>query len=166
VLYTAVFRSYVDGLIRRGYAMEFFPEGGRSRTGRLLPPKTGMLAMVADRLCVSACARSALVPVFIGYDKVMEVTVLQGTERRRQVRRSRRKAAQGDQVLTSPTARSTSLRRTDHPEDGRRRRPPGWREQLPPEGEERPEGFTAWVRQLAWEHMRASCRRGWPGPVA
>ncbi|MGH8462301.1 MAG: 1-acyl-sn-glycerol-3-phosphate acyltransferase, partial [Stenotrophobium sp.] len=47
-IYTAVFRAYVDSLIQRGYPIEFFPEGGRSRTGRLLAPKTGLLSMVVE----------------------------------------------------------------------------------------------------------------------
>src|SRR3546814_3919493 len=38
-IYSAVFRAYVAALIRRGYAIEFFPAAGSSRTGRLLQPK-------------------------------------------------------------------------------------------------------------------------------
>jgi glycerol-3-phosphate O-acyltransferase len=44
-LYSAVFSEYVASLIERGVSIEYFIEGGRSRTGRLLKPKAGMLAM-------------------------------------------------------------------------------------------------------------------------
>ena len=44
-LYTAVFKEYLHTLITRSYSIAFFPEGGRSRSGRLLSPRTGMLAM-------------------------------------------------------------------------------------------------------------------------
>lgn len=72
-LYTAVFRAYVDALIGRGQPMKFYPEGGRSRTGRLLPPKTGMLAMVVQSCLRHSERPAAIVPVYIGYDRVMEV---------------------------------------------------------------------------------------------
>ncbi|RJS92896.1 glycerol-3-phosphate 1-O-acyltransferase PlsB [Salinisphaera sp. Q1T1-3] len=73
-LYTAVFRAYVETLVARGQPMKFYPEGGRSRTGRLLAPKTGMLQMtIASALATSQDAPVSIVPVYIGYDRVMEV---------------------------------------------------------------------------------------------
>lgn len=72
-LYTAVFRAYVDALIGHGRPIKFYPEGGRSRTGRLLPPKTGMLAMVVQSFLRHADKPAAVVPVYIGYDRVMEI---------------------------------------------------------------------------------------------
>ncbi|WP_348767664.1 glycerol-3-phosphate 1-O-acyltransferase PlsB [uncultured Salinisphaera sp.] len=72
-LYTAVFRAYVDALIQRGQPMKFYPEGGRSRTGRLLSPKTGMLSMAVTSALGGKGAPAAIVPVYIGYDRVMEV---------------------------------------------------------------------------------------------
>lgn len=72
-LYTAVFRAYIDVLIGRGRPLKFYLEGGRSRTGRLLAPKTGLLAMAVDSAQTQRERPVALVPVFIGYDRVMEV---------------------------------------------------------------------------------------------
>ncbi len=72
-LYTEVFRAYVDVLLRRGYSMKFYPEGGRSRTGRLMRPKTGMLSMVVQSYIREQHRPVSLVPIFIGYDKVLEV---------------------------------------------------------------------------------------------
>ena len=86
-LYTAVFRSYCDVLVQRGYSIQFFPEGGRSRTGRLLPPKTGMLGMLTQTCIRNPGKPVALVPVYVGYDKVMEVASyfgeLQGSSKKR-----------------------------------------------------------------------------------
>lgn len=72
-LYTAVFRAYVEVLVARGQPMKFYPEAGRSRTGRLLEPKTGMLSMAVASALSSRGASVAVVPVYIGYDRVMEV---------------------------------------------------------------------------------------------
>ncbi|MGB1581345.1 MAG: glycerol-3-phosphate 1-O-acyltransferase PlsB, partial [Nevskiales bacterium] len=73
-LYTEMFRAYVDLLLNRGYSMKFYPEGGRSRTGRLLRPKTGMLSMVVQSYIRERTRPVSLVPIFIGYDKVLEVS--------------------------------------------------------------------------------------------
>jgi glycerol-3-phosphate O-acyltransferase len=72
-LYTAVVEEYMHYLLTEGYPLSFFPEGGRSRSGRLLPLKTGMLAMVVKSFLRNSERPIAFVPVYLGYDKVMEV---------------------------------------------------------------------------------------------
>ena len=71
-LYSAVFSEYMAQLVSNGYSLEYFIEGGRSRTGRLLPPKGGTLAMTL-RAYLRSPTRPVLVqPVYIGYEKLME----------------------------------------------------------------------------------------------
>ena len=53
--------------------MKFYPEGGRSRTGRVLAPMTGMLGMAVASALSGKSGPVAIVPVYIGYDRVMEV---------------------------------------------------------------------------------------------
>ncbi|OCG59418.1 glycerol-3-phosphate 1-O-acyltransferase PlsB [Gilliamella sp. GillExp13] len=72
-LYTAVFREYLAELFIRGYSVEYFIEGGRSRTGRLLDPKTGMLMMTIQTLLRGDSRPITVVPVYIGYEHVLEV---------------------------------------------------------------------------------------------
>jgi len=73
-LYSAVFREYLSQLFRKGYAVKYYSEGGRSRTGRLLQPKTGMLAMTVQALLRGIDRPVTLVPVYLGYEHVMEVS--------------------------------------------------------------------------------------------
>lgn len=72
-LYSTVFREYLAELFHRGYAVEFFIEGGRSRTGRLLAPKTGMVSMTLQALQQDATRPISVVPVYVGYEHVLEV---------------------------------------------------------------------------------------------
>ncbi|MCJ8318265.1 MAG: glycerol-3-phosphate 1-O-acyltransferase PlsB [Colwellia sp.] len=72
-LYSTIFREYLGLLFERGYSVKYYSEGGRSRTGRLLPPKTGMLAMTIQSLLRGIDRPLTLVPVYIGYEHVMEV---------------------------------------------------------------------------------------------
>ncbi|GGB41593.1 glycerol-3-phosphate acyltransferase [Oceanisphaera marina] len=72
-LYACVFREYLNLLFRRGYAVEYFAEGGRSRTGRLLPAKPGMLSMTLDAAMQHNERPITLIPVYLGYEHVMEV---------------------------------------------------------------------------------------------
>jgi glycerol-3-phosphate O-acyltransferase len=71
-LYKAVFRSYLRFLIREGYTQEFFIEGGRSRTGKILTPKLGMLAAIVDAFAQGVRRDLFLVPVSIHYGRVVE----------------------------------------------------------------------------------------------
>ncbi len=73
-LYSTIFREYLSELFTKGYSVEYFTEGGRSRTGRLLPAKTGMLAMTIQAMLRKQTRPVTLVPVYIGYEHVMEVT--------------------------------------------------------------------------------------------
>ena len=72
-LYSTVFREYLSQLFARGYAVEYFTEGGRSRTGRLLQPKTGMIAMTLQAQLRGIKRPLTFVPVYLGYEHVMEV---------------------------------------------------------------------------------------------
>ena len=71
-LYAAVFNEYVHRLISRGHPLEYFIEGGRSRTGRMLTPRPGMLAMTLRSFARDPRREVAFVPVYVGYEKVLE----------------------------------------------------------------------------------------------
>ena len=74
-LYGLVFRTYVRKLLREQYNVEFFIEGGRSRTGKLLAPKLGLLGMIVEAALDDDGAharRAQVVPISIGYEKVIE----------------------------------------------------------------------------------------------
>ena len=71
-LYTAVFNEYLHTLFSKGFPVEYFVEGGRSRTGRMLQPKTGMLAITLRSFLRSNRLPVVFVPVYIGYERVLE----------------------------------------------------------------------------------------------
>jgi glycerol-3-phosphate O-acyltransferase len=71
-LYSAVFSEYVAQLVAGGFSIEYFIEGGRSRTGRLLQPKGGMLAMTIRAYLRQPTRPVLFQPVYIGYEKLME----------------------------------------------------------------------------------------------
>ncbi len=72
VLYSAVFSEYVSQLFARGVSLEYFIEGGRSRTGRLLRPQAGMLAMTLKSFLYESRRPVVFQPVYIGYEKLIE----------------------------------------------------------------------------------------------
>ncbi len=74
VLYGAVFRAYVRRLFEEGLTQEFFIEGGRSRTGKTLPPKLGLLSMLVDAWLESREDDAVFVPCHIAYEKIVEAT--------------------------------------------------------------------------------------------
>ncbi|WP_423893692.1 glycerol-3-phosphate 1-O-acyltransferase PlsB [Candidatus Pelagadaptatus aseana] len=77
-LYTAVFNEYLHNLFTSGFSVEYFVEGGRSRTGRSLKPATGTLAMTVRSHLRDNTKPIVIVPVYIGYEKVFESSSYQG----------------------------------------------------------------------------------------
>src|SRR4051812_22867425 len=71
-LYTAVFMKYLAAIMARGHSIEYFIEGGRSRTGRLLQPKTGMLSMTVRSFLRDPVRPVVFVPVYFGYERIVE----------------------------------------------------------------------------------------------
>ncbi|CAG8544898.1 12251_t:CDS:10 [Ambispora gerdemannii] len=71
-LYASVVKEYVEGLLERGHNIECFIEGTRSRTGKLLPPKLGILKIVLDCILSGKAKDCWIVPMSIQYDKVIE----------------------------------------------------------------------------------------------
>jgi glycerol-3-phosphate O-acyltransferase len=71
-LYTVVFMKYLAAIMARGHSLEYFIEGGRSRTGRLLAPKTGMLSMTVRSFLRDPVRPVVFVPVYFGYERIVE----------------------------------------------------------------------------------------------
>jgi glycerol-3-phosphate O-acyltransferase len=71
-LYAAVFGEYLHAMISRGFPIEYFVEGGRSRTGRTLAPKAGLLAMTVESWLRTPQRPLVFVPVYIGYERLLE----------------------------------------------------------------------------------------------
>lgn len=88
VLYTTLVQSYIDTLLQGGFNFECFIEGGRSRTGKLLPPKFGILSFILDSILSGRVEDTIICPVSTQYDKVIEtegyVTELLGVPKKKE----------------------------------------------------------------------------------
>lgn len=73
VFYAKVFSEYIHMLLGQGFNIEVFIEGTRSRNGKLLLPKLGMLSILLTAIQNGACRHVTFVPIYIGYDRVPEV---------------------------------------------------------------------------------------------
>jgi len=73
-VYKAVLGHYVDYLVEKRFPLEWYIEGGRSRSGKLLPPRFGMLAYVLDAYRRGKSEDVFLLPVSIAYDQIQDVT--------------------------------------------------------------------------------------------
>jgi len=71
-LYAAVFAAYLQLMLARGFAIEYFIEGGRSRSGRTLAPKAGILGMTVHSFVRHHARPLLFVPVYIGYERLIE----------------------------------------------------------------------------------------------
>ncbi|KAF2396708.1 acyltransferase-domain-containing protein [Trichodelitschia bisporula] len=72
-LYGTLVQAYIDTLLQGGFNFECFIEGGRSRTGKLLGPKFGILRFLLDSVLSGRVEDAIVCPVSTAYDKVIEV---------------------------------------------------------------------------------------------
>ena len=88
LLYATVFDAYINQVLIKGHSMEYFVEGGRSRTGRLLSPKGGMLVMTVNSFVKSPQRPVVFVPIYFGYEKLIEgdsfISELGGAEKKKE----------------------------------------------------------------------------------
>ncbi|MDO9515441.1 MAG: 1-acyl-sn-glycerol-3-phosphate acyltransferase [Syntrophales bacterium] len=71
-LYGEALAKYVKTLLAEGFPIEFFIEGGRSRTGKMVMPKYGLFSMIMQAYREAGFDDLAIIPVFIGYDRIVE----------------------------------------------------------------------------------------------
>ncbi|MFP1919743.1 glycerol-3-phosphate 1-O-acyltransferase PlsB [Lonsdalea quercina] len=153
-LYSTLFREYLGELFTRGYSVEYFVEGGRSRTGRLLDPKTGTLAMTLQAMLRGGTRPITLVPIYIGYEHVMEVGTyskeLRGATKEKEgflqmVRglRKLRNLGQGYVNFGEPLPLMTYLNN----------KVPQWRDAIDPIEAQRPAWLTPTVQDIASDIM-------------
>lgn len=87
-LYSEVFTRYIKVLIQEGYPIEFFIEGGRSRNGKLVLPKTGFLSILIQAYREGHCNDLVFVPASIVYDRIMEeksyIQEIEGQEKKKE----------------------------------------------------------------------------------
>lgn len=72
-VYKFVLQNYIDYLIEKRFSLEWYIEGGRSRSGKLLPPRFGLLANVVDAYRRGKSEDVILIPVAIAYDQIQDV---------------------------------------------------------------------------------------------
>jgi glycerol-3-phosphate O-acyltransferase len=75
-IYKLALREYLGYLLAKRFNLEWYMEGGRSRTGKLRPPRYGLLAYVADAVARGRADDAYLVPVAITYDQLREVSAM------------------------------------------------------------------------------------------
>jgi len=75
-IYKLALREYLGFLLAKRFNLEWYMEGGRSRTGKLRPPRYGLLAYVAEAVARGRADDAYLVPVAITYDQLREVSAM------------------------------------------------------------------------------------------
>ena len=71
-LYEAILTEYIQQLLKDKQLVEFFIEGTRSRSGKILPPKQGLLSMCTDTYYQSSVPDIHFLPITINYERVLE----------------------------------------------------------------------------------------------
>lgn len=71
-VYRAILHTYLQKVLTAGHNVEFFIEGGRTRTGKPCMPKSGILSVIVDAFNDRSIADALIVPVSINYEKLVD----------------------------------------------------------------------------------------------
>jgi glycerol-3-phosphate O-acyltransferase len=71
-LYPTIFKQYIKTLINEGYSIEVFIEGTRTRTGKLISPKMGILSYLIEAIEEGYSKDMIFIPTTISYDRILE----------------------------------------------------------------------------------------------
>ena len=151
-LYASVFKQYLTLMMSRGHPLEYFVEGGRSRTGRLLQPRTGMLSMTVQGYLRDPHRPVYFVPVYFGYERIVEGETYLGEL----AGRPKRKESVGGLLKAVPALRQrfgevhVNLGDPIALDAVLDTHVPRWRERAGAEDEPRFEGLGTAVGDLAW----------------
>jgi glycerol-3-phosphate O-acyltransferase len=72
-VYRWVLKEYLGYVVEKRFSLQWYIEGTRSRTGKSLPPKLGLLKYVVDAYREGRCENIALIPASTTYDQLNEV---------------------------------------------------------------------------------------------
>lgn len=72
MLYRAVLHTYLVESLRAGHNIEFFIEGGRTRTGKPCMPKVGILSVILDAYMDGTIEDALIVPVSMNYERLVD----------------------------------------------------------------------------------------------
>jgi glycerol-3-phosphate O-acyltransferase len=164
-LYTLAFTEYLRFLVTRGHPIAFFPEGGRSRTGKLLTPKTGMLAMLIHNYLKDSSKPVAFIPLYTGYDSVVEVKSylkeLRGAAKKKE---SFGQLFKARQMLKAKHGKAyVGFGEAIILEDKLNTEHPNWRSEV--NGDEKPKWFNDFIDKIAEECMTNINRTALVSPV-
>ncbi|KAI9310810.1 hypothetical protein BX666DRAFT_2032528 [Dichotomocladium elegans] len=73
-MYKAIMEEYITTLLSEGMNFECFIEGTRSRLGKLLSPKLGVIKIILDAIISGRVSDCYIVPMSLGYDKIIETS--------------------------------------------------------------------------------------------
>jgi glycerol-3-phosphate O-acyltransferase len=73
-LWAAIVSAYLQELLRHNQWVEFFVEGARSRTGKVMPPRLGLITTVVEALASKAASEVYIVPAAVSYEGCLEVS--------------------------------------------------------------------------------------------
>jgi len=141
-VYKLALREYLGYLLAKRFNLEWYMEGGRSRTGKLRPPRYGLLAYVAGALARGRADDAYLVPVAITYDQLREVSAMAAEQG------GVAKKAEGLGWLASYARGQLTRVGTVHV---RFAEPLSLREALEPGGDESPDAWRLALQKVAFE---------------